>query len=59
MANELDMWEEIIQLERLQETERAEFLLKCYRAKYIDCNLKRAEKLKEQFIKIYGSFKYY
>jgi len=58
MANDLDMWEDIITFVALKD-DRAEFLLKCYRARYIDCNLKRAELLKKAYIRQYGSFKYY
>jgi len=59
MGNELNLWEDIIQLERLKETDKAEFLLKCYRARYIDYNLEKAERLKEAYQKQYSDWDYY
>ena len=49
MANDIDMWNDIEDLERIGEKEKAERLLEIYNAYFIEGNREKAERLKERF----------
>lgn len=51
MANEIDMWQDIARIKRKKQKE---LLCACYQARYIDGELEKAEKLKEEFITTFG-----
>ncbi|MHA1873556.1 MAG: hypothetical protein ACTSVB_05525 [Candidatus Heimdallarchaeaceae archaeon] len=54
MANDIDMWQDIKELEKAGKKEQANDLLKIFHQKFIKGNIKKAEKLKEKYIKKYG-----
>ncbi len=52
MANDIDMWEDIEELEK-ENKEQAEDLLKVYIARFIEGDIEKAEKLREKYEKKY------
>jgi len=59
MANDIDMWNDIEELEK-ENPKMAKELLKIFSAMFINGNRKEAEKLKKQFEEKYGiSLKYW
>jgi len=61
MANDIDMWNDIEELEKGTKTDKdmAKDLLDCHRAKYQDGDEKRADELKQLFTKKYGGWNNY
>ena len=53
MANEIDMWNDIEELEKV-DRKMANEMLKIYYAKFIENNDKLANQLREKFEKKYG-----
>ncbi len=54
MANDIDMWNDILELENTGEKEKADFLLRCFNAKYNEGDIEKSENLKDEFTKKYG-----
>lgn len=57
MANDIDMWNDIERMEKnTKHKERAEDLLECYIAAYINFEEEIAEQLKDAFEKKWGGW---
>ena len=54
MANDINMWNDIDELEENGEREEAQDLMDCFYWRYNEGDIEEAEKLKEFFIKKYG-----
>lgn len=55
MANDIDMWNDLEELEKKKEkSEEYDLLWSCYFAKFIDFNEEKAEEFKSKFKKKFG-----
>jgi hypothetical protein len=60
MANDSDMYDDIITLDRIGKHVEADFLMACYMAQFVDGNEVAAQTCKEEYVKRFGNWgKYY
>jgi hypothetical protein len=57
MANDIDMWNDLEQMDK--RTKEYKLLFKCYHYRFIEHNEALADSLKQEFIAKYGHWGYY